>query len=188
MSFLRTLTSLMRTQEGLPDRSPIAPSQARLTLEFFEMGFRKRSCNLFVWVSLSILLSLGPGCHIHPLRRSTSSSINPKPGTSSLGHVRGSSASACAMLCDHSEPTPAMHTMSAPLRPHAPVKTRESALIPFVTTRLPEVGPAYAWQLSRTPRIFPQTNICLSCALFPHSCAPGKDFPVGHPSLQAKHT
>jgi hypothetical protein len=56
-----------------------------------------------------------------------------------------------------------------------------------VTTRLPEAGPAYTWQLSRTPRISPQTNTCLSCALCPHSCTPGKDFPVGHPSLQAKH-
>jgi hypothetical protein len=148
MSFLRTLSSHMRTREGLSGRSPIAPSQARLILEFFKTGFRKRSCNLLVWVSLSILLSLGPRCHIHPLRRSTSSSINPKPGTSSLGHVRGSSASTCAMLCDHSGPTPAMHTMPTQLRPHAPVKPRESALIPIVTTRLPEAGPAHAWQLS----------------------------------------
>jgi hypothetical protein len=177
----------MRTREGLPGRSPIAPSQTRLTLEFLEMGFRKRSFNLLVWVSLSILLSLGPECHIHPLRRSTSSSINPKPGTSALGHVRGSSANTCAMLCDHSGPTPTMHTMPAQLRPHASVKPRESALIPIVTTHLPEARPAYTWQLSRTPRISPQTNTCLSCALCPHSCAPGKDFPVGHPSLQAKH-
>jgi hypothetical protein len=56
-----------------------------------------------------------------------------------------------------------------------------------VMTRLPEAGPAYTWQLSRTPRISPQTNTCPSCALCPHSCAPGKDFPVGHPSTQAKH-
>jgi hypothetical protein len=40
-----------------------------------------------------------------------SSSINPNPGMSSLCHVRGSSASACAMLCDHSGTIPAMHTM-----------------------------------------------------------------------------
>jgi hypothetical protein len=53
----------MCTREGLPGRSPIAPSQARLTLEFLVMGFRKRSCNLLVRVTLSILLSLGPGCH-----------------------------------------------------------------------------------------------------------------------------
>jgi ferredoxin-like protein FixX len=56
-----------------------------------------------------------------------------------------------------------------------------------VTTHLPEAGPAYAWQLSRTPRISPQTNTCLCCTLCPHSCAPGKDFPVGHPLLQVKH-
>jgi ferredoxin-like protein FixX len=91
------------------------------------------------------------------------------------------------MLCDHSGPTPTMHTMLAQLRSHAPVKPRESALIPFVTTRLPEVGPAYVWQLSRTPRISSHTNTCLFCALCPHSCTPGKDFPVSHPSLQAKH-
>jgi hypothetical protein len=45
------------------------------------------------------------------------------------------------MLCDHSRPTPAMHTMPTQLRPHAPVKPRKSALIPIVTTRLPEAGP-----------------------------------------------
>jgi hypothetical protein len=90
------------------------------------------------WVGMS---------HTPPLlRRSTSSSINPKPGTSSHGHVLGSSASACAM-CDHSGPTPGMHTMPTQLRPHGPMKPRESALIPIATTRLPEVGPAYAWQL-----------------------------------------
>ena len=27
-----------------------------------------------------------------------------------------------------------------------------------------------------------QTNTCLFCTLCPHSCAPGKNFPVGHPS------
>jgi hypothetical protein len=31
----------MRTREGLPGWSPIAPSQARLTLEFLVMGFWK---------------------------------------------------------------------------------------------------------------------------------------------------
>jgi hypothetical protein len=110
---------------------------------------------------------LGRDVTYTPLRRSTSSSINPKPDLSSLGHVRGSSASACAMLCDHSGPTPAMHTMPVQLRPHAPVKPRESALIPIVMTRLPEAGPTYTWQLSRTPRISPQTNKYLSCALCP---------------------
>ena len=36
-------------------------------------------------------------------------------------------------------------------------------------------------------RLPSQTNTGLFCALCPHSCAPGKNFPVGHPSLQAKH-
>jgi hypothetical protein len=68
--FLRTLSSLMCTREGLPGRSPIAPCQAHLTMEFFVMGFRKRIYNLLVWVSLSILLSIGPGCHTLPPPRS----------------------------------------------------------------------------------------------------------------------
>jgi hypothetical protein len=56
-----------------------------------------------------------------------------------------------------------------------------------VTTHLPKAGLTYAGQLSRTPKISPQTNTCLSCAFCPHSCAPGKNFPVGHPSLHTKH-
>jgi hypothetical protein len=36
-------------------------------------------------------------------------------------------------------------------------------------------------------RLPSQTNTSLFCVLCPHSCAPGKNFPVGHPSLQAKH-
>jgi hypothetical protein len=59
----------------------------------------------------------------------------------SLGNVRGSSASACAMLCDHSGPTTAMHNMHAQQEPHAPVKPRESAPIPFLTTRPLRPGP-----------------------------------------------
>jgi hypothetical protein len=49
--------------------------------------------------------------------------------------------------------------MPTQLRPHAPVKPRESALIPIVLTRLPEAGPAYTWQLARTTIISPQTNM-----------------------------
>jgi hypothetical protein len=94
--------------------------------------------------------SLGPQEYPH-----TATHVFPGPfvltqGTSSLGHVRGSSHSTCAMLCDQSGPKPAMHTMPAQLQPHSPMKPRESALIPFVTIHLPEAGPAYAWQLCRT--------------------------------------
>jgi hypothetical protein len=56
-----------------------------------------------------------------------------------------------------------------------------------VTTHLPEAGPAYDWQVSRTSRMPSQTNICLFYTLCPHSCTHGKDFLVGHPSLRAKH-
>jgi hypothetical protein len=53
--------------------------------------------------TLLILLSLGPGYHhprgqditIHPLRRLTSSSINPNPGTSPLSYVCVSSVVIC---------------------------------------------------------------------------------------------
>jgi hypothetical protein len=51
-----------------------------------------------------------------------------------------------------------------------------------VTCRLPEAGPAYIWQLNLGYRLPSQTNTSLFCAFCPHSCAPGKNFPVGHPS------
>jgi hypothetical protein len=54
MSFLRTLFSLIHTREGLPGRSPIAPSQARLTLEFLVMGFWKKKLQL---IGMSILIN-----------------------------------------------------------------------------------------------------------------------------------
>jgi hypothetical protein len=54
MSFMRTLSSLMRTWVGLPGRSPIAPSQARLTLEFFSDGLPEKKFQL---VDMSILIN-----------------------------------------------------------------------------------------------------------------------------------
>jgi hypothetical protein len=42
----------MCTREGLPGQSPIAPSQARLTLEFLVMGFRKK----LLLIGMSILI------------------------------------------------------------------------------------------------------------------------------------
>ena len=55
--------------------------------------------------------------------------------------------------------------------------------LPFVTPRPLRTGGSYPWQLSRISRLSPQTNTSLSCALCPHSCALGKNFPVGHPSI-----
>jgi hypothetical protein len=44
----------MRTREGLPGRSPIAPSQARLTLELFCDGLPEKKLQL---VDMSILIN-----------------------------------------------------------------------------------------------------------------------------------
>jgi hypothetical protein len=52
----------------------------------------------------------------------------------------------------------------------------------IVTPRPPRDRACYPWQLSSLSRLSPQTNTSLSCALCPHSCAPGNNFPIGHPS------
>jgi hypothetical protein len=89
-SFVRTLSSLMRTRENIPVGHPsqIAPSQACLTWRFFRDRLPKKKMHLIGIDTLLILLSLGPGHHhprgqditIHPLRRPTFSSVNPNPG------------------------------------------------------------------------------------------------------------
>jgi hypothetical protein len=65
-SFVRTLSSLMRTRENFPDGHPsqIAPSQARLTWRFFRGRLPKKKMHLVGMITLLILLSLGPG---HPI-------------------------------------------------------------------------------------------------------------------------
>ena len=68
-SFLRTLSSLMRPRKELPGRSPIAPGQTRLTLEFLRDGLLEKKLQLVGMSILLILLSPGPGCYIlTPLR------------------------------------------------------------------------------------------------------------------------
>jgi hypothetical protein len=96
-SFVRTLSSLMRTRESFPVGYPsqIAPRQAHLTWRFFRDRLPKKKMHLVDMSTLLILLNLGPryhhplglGYHNPPLRRQMSSSVNPKPGTSPLGHV-----------------------------------------------------------------------------------------------------
>jgi hypothetical protein len=102
---VHTLSSLMRTRENFPVGHPsqIAPSQARLTWRFLRDRLPKKKMHLVGMDTLLILLSLGPGYHhlrgqditIHSLRRPTSSSVNPNPGTSPLGHVCMSSVVIC---------------------------------------------------------------------------------------------
>jgi hypothetical protein len=61
-SFVRTLSSLMRTQENFSVGHPsqIAPSQARLTWRFFRHRLPKKKMHLICMNTLLILLSLGP--------------------------------------------------------------------------------------------------------------------------------
>jgi hypothetical protein len=66
-SFMRTLSSLMRTRENFPVGHPsqIAPSQAHLTWRFFRDRLPKKKMHLVDMSTLLILLSLGLGYH-HP--------------------------------------------------------------------------------------------------------------------------
>src|SRR5688572_23559783 len=66
-SFVRTLSSLMRTRENFSVGHPsqIAPSQARLTWRFFRDRLPKKKMHLVGMDTLLILLSIRPGNH-HP--------------------------------------------------------------------------------------------------------------------------
>jgi hypothetical protein len=117
----------------LPDRSPIqiAPNQARLSWRFFWDRLPKKKMHIVGMNTLLILSSLGPGCHhprgqditIHPLRRPTSSSVNPNPRTSPLSHVCVSSIDIChAMWPLQAHMLHASYTRTP--NPHTPVKPR----------------------------------------------------------------
>jgi hypothetical protein len=140
-SFKRNLSSLMRTRENFPVHHPsqIAPSQARLTWRFFQYSLPKKKMHLVGMDTLLIILSLGPGYHhprgqditIHPLRRLTSSPVNPNPRTSPLSHVCVSSVVKC-----HAMWPLWAHMRHAPYttpNPHTPVKPRGSSLIPLLS-------------------------------------------------------
>jgi hypothetical protein len=66
-SFVRTLSSLMRTRENflVSHPSQIAPNQARLTWRLFRVRLPKKKMHLVGMDTLLILLSLGTGYH-HP--------------------------------------------------------------------------------------------------------------------------
>ena len=66
-SFVRTLSSLMRTRENFPigHSSQITPSQERLTWRFFRDRLPKKKMHLVDMSTLLILLSLGPWYPIH---------------------------------------------------------------------------------------------------------------------------
>jgi hypothetical protein len=148
-SFVRTLSSLMRTRENFPVGHPsqIAPSQARLTWRFFRDRLPKKKMHLVDMITLLILLSLGPGYPIPGARISQSTPFEDRrPRRSTpiqeppLLVTSMCLVSSYVMPCDHSEPTCAMRHIPEPRSPHTPVKPRGSALIPLVTPR-PITGP-----------------------------------------------
>jgi hypothetical protein len=75
-SFVRTLSSLMRTRENFSVSHPsqIALSQARLTWGFFRNRLSKKM-HLINMNTLLILLSIGPGYH-HPIGRGYHNWVN----------------------------------------------------------------------------------------------------------------
>jgi hypothetical protein len=92
----------------------ITLGQAHLMRDSFRIGFQKNKMQLISTSILSFLLSIGLDNHtihpgrditIHPLKRLTSLLVNPKSGTSPLGHVYVSSVIICHMSCGHSKPT-----------------------------------------------------------------------------------
>jgi hypothetical protein len=149
-SFVRTLSSLMRTRENFSVGHPsqIAPSQAHLTWRLFRDRLPKKKMHLIGMDTLLILLSLGPGYHhprgqditIHPLedrRPRWSIPIQKHPNLAMSVCL----VSSYAMPFDHSGPTCAMRHIPELPSPHTPVKPRGSTLIPLVTPR-PIPGPA----------------------------------------------
>jgi hypothetical protein len=123
-SFVRTLSSLMRTRENFPVGHPsqIASSQARLTWRFFRDRLPKKKMHLVDMITLLILLSLGPGYPIPGARISQSTPLEdrrPRRSTPIQGPPLLATfvclVSSYAMPCDHSGPTSAMRHIPKPL-------------------------------------------------------------------------
>nr|BAD10558.1 hypothetical protein [Oryza sativa Japonica Group] len=164
----------------------ITLGQARLTLEFFGDRLPEKKLQLVGTSPLGhVRVSTHPKITLGQARLTLEFFGDRLPekklqlvGTSPLGHVRVSSASAWP---------PPVHTSHAhhacATATHAPVKPRESALIPFCNVP-PLPGRARLHLAAFIGHRLPsQTNTSLFCTLCPHSCAPGKNFPIGHPSL-----
>jgi hypothetical protein len=194
---MRTLSSLMRTRENIPDGHPsqIAPSQARLTWRSLQDRLLKKKMHLVGMDTLLILLSLGLGYNhprgqditIHPLRRPTFSSVNPNPGTSPLDHVCMSSVIICHVMWPlraHMRHAPYTRTPN----PHTSVKPRGLALIPLVTPHS-TLGPTILTSGSFLGSYIVPTDQHKAIVRTLSSCAPEKTFwSVTHPKLlHAKH-
>jgi hypothetical protein len=130
-SFVRTLSSLMRTRENFPVGHPhqIAPSQAHVTWRFFRDRLPKKKMHLVDMITLLILLGLGPGYPILGARISQSTPLeDQRPRWSTpiqeppLLATSVCLVSSYAMPCDHSGPTCTMRHIPEPPNPHTPVK------------------------------------------------------------------
>jgi hypothetical protein len=189
-SFVRTLSSLMRTRENFPigHLFQIAPSQAHLTWRFFRDRLPKKKMHLVGMITLLILLSLGPGYHhhrgqditIHPLRRPTSSSVNPNPETSPLSHVYVSSV----VICHAMWPLWA-HMRHAPYTRTPNTHARETTRVDSDTTcNTPSTHrPAVLTPISSLGSYIVLTDqhgsfVCTLSSLM----RTRENFPVGHPS------
>jgi hypothetical protein len=129
----------------------ISLGQARLIPEFFTDEFSKKKVylggmsilsilfwyTLVVWVFYQSYFALSQDVTIYPLRRPTSPSVNPKPGTSPLGHVRMSSTG--------------IHILYVQLATYVPyrVPPRWSTHHAYIPTSLTRTPP-YPSQLTRT--------------------------------------
>jgi hypothetical protein len=125
-----------------------------------------------------------PGARISqstPLRRPTSSSVNPNPGTSPLSNVCVSSVVIChAMWPLRANMCHAPYTRTP--NPHTPVKPQGSALILLVIPR-PILGPAVLTPGSSLGSYIVPTDQheCFMCTLS-SLMRTRENFPVGHPS------
>jgi hypothetical protein len=137
-----TFSFLVDPGDICPQHIPNCTKPSTLNLEVFWDRLPKKKMHLIGMDNLLILLSLGLGYHhprgqditIHPLRRPTSLSVNPNPGTSPLSHVCVSSVviyHAMWPLQAHMRHAPYTRTPN----PHTTEKPRGSALIPLVTPR-----------------------------------------------------
>jgi hypothetical protein len=190
-SFVRTLSSLMRTRENFPVGHPsqIAPSQACLTWRFFRDRLPKKKMHLVDMITLLILLSLRPGYPIPGARISQSTPLEDRRPRRSIPiqeppllAMSVCLVSSYAMPCDHFGSTCAMRHIPEPSNPHTPVKPRGSALIPLVTPH-PIPGPAVLTPGSSLGSYIVSTDqhesfVCTLSSLMRSR----KNFPTGHPS------
>jgi hypothetical protein len=173
----------------------IAPNKARLTWRFFRDRLPKKKMHFVGMSTLLIILSLvpryhhplGPWYHNPPLRRLTSSLVNPKPVTSPLGHV----CMASVVICHVIWPFQAhMRHIPEPLDHTCPWTARISS---YTICNTPSTLGLTVLTPSSPLRSYIKTLILtrenFSCVLCPHSYTPEKTFwSITHPQIAPRQT